>query len=554
MKFTQDQLKALLIKFKKIPKETEWLEFKKAEHSFSFEELGKYFSALSNEARLQGKDAGWLVLGVEDESRAICGTSFKKTGGLDELKHDISQQTTGNISFIEIYELFLPEGRVLMFHIPPAPQGLPIAWKRHYYGRDGESIVGLSLQEIEAIRGNVHDWSEDICEDATMADLDVKAIDFARVEFGKKYPALSEEMKGWSDKVFLDKAKLTIKGKLTKTAILLLGNPEATHFISPVIGRMTWIVKDSTGKDLDYEHFDPPFLLASQKLRTKIRNLKYRYMPDQTLFPEELLKYDPWVIREALHNCIAHQDYDLRGKIVVVENPDELIFTNMGSFLPGSVENVIEEDAPPKRYRNPFLVTAMANLNMIDTIGSGIKRMFLTQRDRFFPMPTFELKSDEVTVRILGKILDPAYTRLLRERNDIHLNDIILLDYIQKKIRVTKEAHYHLKKQRLVEGRFPNLHLSSDVHKHLDDKAGYIKKRGFEKAYYEKLIIEYLNKFGKSSRKEIDDLLMDKLPDVYSVTQKKNKIRNLLYEMSRVKGVIENSSDSTKNPVWVLSK
>ena len=554
MKFTQDKLKALLIKFKSLPKETEWLEFKKAEHSFSFEELGKYFSALSNEARLQGKDAGWLILGVEDQTRRICGTSFKEAGGLDDLKHEISQQTTGNISFIEIYELTLPEGRVLMFQIPLAPQGLPIAWKRHYYGRDGESIVGLSLQEIEAIRGNIHDWSEDICEDASMGDLDLQAVNFARIEFVKKYPSLAEEAKDWSDNVFLNKAKLTIKGKLTKTAILLLGKPESTHFISPIIGRMTWIVKDDKGKDLDYEHFDPPFLLASQKLRGKIRNLKYRYMPDQTLFPEELLKYDPWVIREALHNCIAHQDYALRGKIVVVEKPDELIFANMGSFLPGSIERVIEEDAPPKRYRNPFLITAMANLNMIDTIGSGIKRMYLTQRDRFFPMPTFELKPDEVTVRILGKILDPAYTRLLRERDDIDLNAIILLDYVQKKIKITKEAHQYLRKQQLVEGRFPNLHLSSDVHKHLDDKAGYIKKRGFEKAYYEKLIIEYLSKFGKASRNDIDDLLMDKLPDIYSLAQKKNKIRNLLYEMSRVRCVIENSSSSTKNPVWVLSR
>ena len=129
MQLSQDKLKALLSKFRKLPKETEWLEFKKAERSFSFEELGKYFSALSNEARLHDKDAGWLILGVEDQTHQICGTAFKESGGLDDLKHDVSQQTTGNISFIEIYELVLSEGRVLMFQIPPAPQGLPIAWE-----------------------------------------------------------------------------------------------------------------------------------------------------------------------------------------------------------------------------------------------------------------------------------------------------------------------------------------------------------------------------------------------------------------------------------------
>ena len=217
-----DEVKILLDKFRKLPQETEWLEFKEARRSFSFEDLGKYFSALSNEARLQSVDYGWLILGVENEKWSIVGTSFKLRGGLDDLKHDISQHTTGNLSFVAIHEVEMSEGRVLMFQIPPAPQGLPIAWKRHYYGRDGESLAGLNLQEIETIRGNINDWSEDVCPDATLYDLDLKAIEFARVEFIKKHPALEEEIKKWDDKTFFNKAKLTIKGKLTKAIILSL--------------------------------------------------------------------------------------------------------------------------------------------------------------------------------------------------------------------------------------------------------------------------------------------------------------------------------------------
>lgn len=552
MSYTQGELIEKLNQFRREPVETEWLEFKEARLSFSFEELGKYFSALSNEARLKLAEYGWLILGVENKKRDIVGTVFKSGGGLDKLKHDVSQHTTGNLSFIAIHDIEMPEGRVLMFQIPPAPQGLPIAWRRHYYGRDGDSLVGLNLQEIEAIRGNIRDWSEDICPDATLEDLDLQAIYFARVEFTRKYPALEEEIKTWDDRIFLNKAKLAIKGKLTKTAILLLGKPESTHYLSPVVSRMTWIVKDDKNKELDYEHFDPPFLLASLRLREKIRNLKYRYMPDKTLFPEELLKYDPWVIREALHNCIAHQDYTLRGKVVVVEKPDELIFSNMGSFLPGSIEKVIEEDAPPKQYRNPFLVNAMANLNMIDTIGSGIKRMYMTQRERFFPMPTYDFNDQEVTVHIYGKILNLSYTKLLRSMDDIDLNAIILLDYIQKEMKISKEAHKFLKNQKLVEGRYPNLHLSSDVHEALDKKAEYIKKRGLDSEHYETLVIEYLKKFKKASRKDIDDLLLDKLPDVLDYEQKRNKIRNLLYQMSKKKGVLRNEG-TLVNPVWRLS-
>ena len=115
-----------------------------------------------------------------------------------------------------------------------------------------------------------------------------------------------------------------------------------------------------------------------ERVLAKVRNLRYRYLPDETLFPTEVDQYDPWVIREALHNCIAHQDYELRGRISIVETPDELIFTNVGSFIPGDVEKVIVQDSPPEIYRNPFLATAMVNLNMIETIGGGIKKMFRT--------------------------------------------------------------------------------------------------------------------------------------------------------------------------------
>ena len=127
----------------------------------------------------------------------------------------------------------------------------------------------------------------------------------------------------------------------------------------------------------DYEHFTCPLLLSVDQVYAKIRNLKYRYLKDGTLFPEEVDQYDPFNIKEALSNCIVHQDYSLGGRINITEHEDaSLIFSNEGEFLPGSVESVIESDMHARYYRNAFLAQAMANLNMIDTVGSGIKRMF----------------------------------------------------------------------------------------------------------------------------------------------------------------------------------
>src|SRR5208337_5303378 len=105
---------------------------------------------------------------------------------------------------------------------------------------------------------------------------------------------------------------------------------------------------------------------AGNKVLQKIRNLTIRLLPSGTLFPHEVAQYDPWVMRETLHNCIAHHDYTLGGRINVVETPDKLFFTNLGFLIPGTVEEMIRSDAPPEIYRNPFLLQAMVNLNMID--------------------------------------------------------------------------------------------------------------------------------------------------------------------------------------------
>ena len=95
--------------------EDEVVEFKKAENNFDFDDLGKYFSALSNEANLRGKDFAWLVFGVHDKIREILGTSYKNSmKSLQKLKHDIAQHITDSNTFRDIYELTVEGKRVLL--------------------------------------------------------------------------------------------------------------------------------------------------------------------------------------------------------------------------------------------------------------------------------------------------------------------------------------------------------------------------------------------------------------------------------------------------------
>ena len=315
------------------------------------------------------------------------------------------------------------------------------------------------------------------------------------------------------------------------------------------MARISWILKDDRNKELDYEHFGPPFLLQVDRVLGRIRNLNVRTLPSGTLFPQEISQYDPWVIREALHNAIAHQDYGLGGRINVVETPGALLLTNVGGFLPGDVDKVIRQDAPLEIYRNPFLAEAMVNLNMIDTQGGGIKRMFEKQMQRFFPMPDYNLSEpDRVQVNLPGSILDEQYSRLLMERADLDLWQVIQLDRVQKRQQIPQEAHQRLKAAGLVEGRYPNLLIAARMAKVTGQKARHIRERGFNKQYYLDAITALIREHQPIPRSEIDRLLLDKLPEILSEKQKKAKIHNLMAELAK-KGKIENRG-SRAQPAW----
>jgi len=414
----------------------------------------------------------------------------------------------------------------------------------------------LNLQKIEHIRRQVvEDWSAQICDGATIDDLAPQAVEVARQNFSKKYPALAPEVGSWDDTTFLNKSKICISGGITRAAIVLLGKNEAEHFVSPAIARITWLLRDAKTSEKDYAHFGPPLLLAVEHVFSKIRNLIYRHLPNGQLFPVEISQYDSWVIRESLHNCIAHQDYLLGGRVNVVEEPDSLLFTNLGNFLPGSVEEVIRRDAPPEFYRNRFLAEAMVNLNMIDTIGSGIKRMFTMQRQRNFPMPDYDLsESGRVKVRIIGKVIDERYTRLLMQRTDLDLLDVIALDKVQKARPIAENEFKMLKKKRLIEGRRPNLFVSAEVAAATETRADYIRKRPFDKQYYKKLIEDYLRRFHVATRADLDKLLIRKLSEALTSEQKKNFVTNLLQEMRRERIIQPVKGKRGRGSRWELYK
>lgn len=549
-----DRFRALVDELCRLPGETEWVEFK-ANYQ-SPQAIGEYISALANAACWKAKPRGYLVFGINDETHEVVGTSFnpytKKAKGNQDLLLWLKTGLHPNLGF-ETHIVDHPGGRVVLFEINPA-RNEPVSFQGQSFIRIGSSKTRLDRHpEIaRAIWTRGSDWSAEICTDATLADLDQQALEKAREQFIVKHPAQANEVANWDDVTLLNKARVLKQGEVTHTALLLLGRPEAATLLSPAVAKISWILKDADNQELGYEHFGPPFLLAGDRLQNRIRNLVVRTMPSGTLFPKEITQYDPWVIREALHNCIAHQDYQLRGVIRVVEFPDRVLLKNVGDFLPGDVETVIWQDAPQSIYRNPFLADAMVELNLIDTQGGGIKRMFETQRRRSFPLPYYDLtKPGVVTVHLNGRILDERYTRLLMERTDLDLGQVMLLDRVQRGGPIGRDERRILRNAGLVEGRYPNLMVTSVVAKVTGETGRHIRERGFDNRYYMDLILELVRTHGPVSRKDIDDLLLTKLPDRLTSKQKQVRVRNLLQEL-RLSGKITNQGTRSR-PTWIVT-
>lgn len=536
-------------------KESEVIEFKKAENNFDFDDLGKYFSALSNEANLRGLDFAWLIFGYDEKKHEIVGTSYKNgEGALNNLKHDFSQHTTDGQTFREIIPIEVDGKRILMFKIPASPRNIVMKWKGIAYGRDGESLKPLNQSKQDEIRRQTPapDWSAEIVPDATIDDLDEVAIAKARKMFKKVHSRIPvEEVNRWSTEEFLSKCELMVNGKLTRAAIILLGKMFSDSKLRPAVAEVTWTLRDEKQDVVDYEHFSVPFILTVDEILAKIHNLTLREMPGGTLFPDTMKQYDDYTIREALHNCIAHQDYTLRQRINFVENPGFLYYANGGSFIPGTLENALATNGPQRFFRNACLCKAMVHFNMIDTVSRGIKKMFTEQMERRFPMPDYEIDNEqkEVAVRIYGNAINERYTKLLKDNDNLTLHDCISLDAIQKGHRIDDEIAQDLLKRSLIEGEAPNYIISLGVAKASRQLPQYTKAKGLDKARLKQMVLQLLQNAGKDGarREIIYDYLKDLLPSNKSQEQQLRYLGRLLVEMNE-EGTIERSGLR-----WLLS-
>ena len=549
------------------PKEDEtcdWKEMKNLKNSFAAQEGDDVISYVSAIANMEG---GHLVIGVQDKTLEIIGTDLSKLmfNGSQATPESATFKLTEHCTNLSSEGLFIEEfvtddthKTVWVIHIPKHLPRRPVYAHKKAWQRVKDSLVHMRTERLETILNESlaveDDWSAMIIPEATIEDLDPKAIEVARENYADKHPKLKEEMKTWSDIQFLNNAKVTRNCQITNTAIILLGKPQSEVLISPAVSKIRWILKNNQNEERDYEICSCPMILTVEHIYKKVRNLTYRMINPalETQYPDEMETYEPYVIHEALNNAIAHQIYAKGGMINIVEFDDRLVFTNLGSFIPGNVRKVLESDAPQENYHNKFLAAAMVELEMVDTIGSGIRRMFGYQRKRLFPMPDYDFSDGRVKLTIYGKVLDENYANMLAHNTALTLTEIEMLNRVQLGKPLTDDEIAYLRKHKLVEGRKNAMMVSKEIAQQTGQKIEYSKHKGLDDSKCEALLLTALNDHSKLSFQDIKGLLWNVLSDILDDSQKNNKIKNLLKKMKR-KGLIENETRGNISD-WFISR
>lgn len=553
---TEKELKEFLVaNYPKEDEKCDWKEMKNLKNSFNGHEGEDVMSYVSGIANMEG---GVLVIGVVDKTMDIVGTDLSQfnldtSSAVYRIKENCTNVSSEGLN-IDEYITSDTHKVVWVIHIPKHLPRKPVYAHKKAWQRIKDNLVLLTPEREAAILSEgllQQDWTATILPDASIDDLDPAAILKAREKYKEVHPKKEKEVDAWDDKTFLNKAHITIKDKITIASIILLGREESEHYLLPSVCKVRWSLKNEKSENLDFKVFSIPMILAIEDIGRQIRNTSYEFTISGNIFPEKMLRYDEFTLREPLNNAIAHQDYGKGARIEVIEyENDHLVFRNHGVFLPESVEKVVLDDSPESIYRNPFLVEAMRNVHMVDTEGGGIKKLYEQQKKRFFPMPEYDTSGGKVTVDIEGKVIDEQFARILVSVPELSMSDLILLDKVQKQKRLTDEEVKYLRKKKFIEGRKNNLFLSKNITRSTGNvglKSTYVKNKSFDDEYFRRLIVQYIQKFGSASRAEIVMLLKEKLSDALTDTQKENKITNLLSYL-RIHNVIKTNGKKR----WVL--
>ncbi len=476
--------------------------------------------------------SGWVLLGVEDDG-TITGARPRHGASTDPLRVQalIANRTRPTLNCrVEIVSI--EELQVLCIEVPSSRT--PTGTTDGKYLRRGITAHGKpeclpfhfhEMQARQADRGMM-DYSALVVPDAQWDDLDP-------LEF-ENYRRSIRESRGRGDNALLDLSDQDLAKAL--------GAVEADHNVTEirVLGLLLF------GKEESLRRFIPTHEAAFQVLsRTSVQVNDFFQWPLIRLINEFMARfrvryreeeimvgmlrvgvpdYPERAFREGVANALIHRDYTRLGAVHLQWHDDRVEISNPGGFPEGvRLDNILVTPPVP---RNPLLADAFKRAGIVERTARGIDTIFYEQLRNGRPVPSYERSTDTGVMLVLpGGKANLEFVQLIAEENQagriLGLDDLLLLNALwQERYLATAEAARliqkseaearavleHLVETGLIESRGERrgrtYHLPASTYKRMGEKAAYIRQRGFEPLQQEQMILQYVERYGRITRRE----------------------------------------------------
>jgi ATP-dependent DNA helicase RecG len=514
-------------KLKKLKESEDKVEFKKGEGgNVSYDGGSKkhperrrcilgYVTALCNEL------GGYLVLGMGDKyPHEVTGTN-QYVDAIGDFEAKIYRDT--EIRPL-IYELFENKKRVLVIEVPSRPAGKVFKFEDVALMRVGEELKPMDeAKYLKIIQEQEPDFSEQICQDLTIEDLDLKAIDVLKDKYAIKQK--NPLFKSLNVNQILSDLNLSVKGKLTNAALILLAKKEVIQQKMPQAAVMLEYRNSENQIPFDnrIKYSEPFFILIDELWKTiNLRNGSFpiqdgAYIFDIPFFNEE-------VIRESINNAITHRDYRRSSEIVVKQFPQRLDIINAGGFPIGvNLDNLLKSPSSP---RNRLLADVLQKTGIVERSGQGVDKIFYNTLTEGKATPDYS-KSDyfNVNLKLSAVIEDKAFALFiiavqdgLSESDKLSVFDIVTLNLIKNnsnKKDLDTEIVSKLLEKKLIEKRGKTnavfYILSKDYYDFTDEKAKYYNLQELDESQILNKVIQFLLNEKSAKMKDFVGLFEDKL-------------------------------------------
>ena len=506
--------------------EDEHFEFKEAKKHFHFEKLVKYCCALANEG------GGKVVLGVTDRKpRAVVGSNAfenlerTKAGLIDRLHLRI-----------EVELLHWESKRVLIFHVPPRPIGMPIQYNGAYWMRGGEDLVPMTPDKLKRIFDESGpDFSAEICPQATIDSLETIAIQRLRERWHRK--SKNDSLLTMTKEQLLMDAELLIDGKINYAALILLGTRSALgQFLGQAEVIFEYRSSEASLPSQDRFEYRQGFFTFDDEI-WKVINLRNDIQHFQDgLFVWDVPTFNERVVREALLNAVSHRDYRLGASVFIRQYPRKMEIVSPGGFPQGiNSENILWRQNP----RNRRIAEVLAKCGLVERSGQGVNAMFEESIKESKPRPDFSGTDDyQVFLTLKGEVQDVRFLRFLEQVGRERLlsfttEDLLILDMLRQQEAISKDLIPRLKILRergLVEavgrGKGSKYFLTKRLYVAIGEKAAYTRRRGLDRETNKALLVKHLEHFA-SEGSQLPDL-MRVLPNL-----SRGQVQSLMKELKQ---------------------